>query len=535
MRYQNFNPELSAPHGAIQMIPAKSPGALARFGMTAKRWFSRNAAPAKYIDESDSVMYGAGITTVAALMGYGKKAARNRQIVYQKWAFMESDPIVSSALKLLVTSALGGHETSGDIVFIEKTADAEKNRQKGKIADEIKDSLSPLFNRIAFTCAYTGAVFGDAYARVYYGERNQGIADLYIDELVRPMLVQPFEQGSSTVGYAIYVGPRNWERLDSTRMARLKMPRTQWVPQFGVVEKSFRLMITNDDPYRQEIMPSMAGGSLLYPAEEPYDNLYASLVGLVGQRWMDAIDEQILTVNFESMTAEQQRSFYQNITQMLTRSKELAENAVTSGRPILERIRHILPVHNEKQMATLNPFNQGGRANSITIEDVLLHARLLSGALGVDLSMIGFSDQLSGGLGEGGFFRTSAQAAEAARVIRFALSEFFDSLIDLHTMARYGFVFAPEERPWKINFYGSISALEAEKQRTRADAMNAGMQLVQTLQMLKEIGASKDMVVNFLSKQMMIDEDLAKLYASVVETPPPDEGAPPPGEEEEGY
>jgi hypothetical protein len=61
----------------------------------------------------------------------------------------------------------------------------------------------------------------------------------------------------------------------------------------------------------------MAGGSLLYSAEEAYDNLAASLLGLVGQRWMDSIDEQMVAVNLESMTIEQQRRFVDSVTTML--------------------------------------------------------------------------------------------------------------------------------------------------------------------------------------------------------------------------
>ena len=40
----------------------------------------------------------------------------------------------------------------------------------------------------------------------------------------------------------------------------------------------------------------------------------------------------------------------------------------------------------------------------MSIDDIMLHAKLLAGALGVDLSMLGFADTLAGGLGEGGFF-----------------------------------------------------------------------------------------------------------------------------------
>ncbi|MDP1136682.1 hypothetical protein Q6325_28945, partial [Klebsiella pneumoniae] len=83
------------------------------------------------------------------------------------------------------------------------------------------------------------------------------------------------------------------------------------------------------------LMPAMAGGSLLYAAEEPYNNLVSSLLGLVGQRWMDSIDEQMLTVNLNDMSKAHQKKFIESITAMLKRSKEVAEDAVKGGRPIL--------------------------------------------------------------------------------------------------------------------------------------------------------------------------------------------------------
>lgn len=150
----------------------------------------------------------------------------------------------------------------------------------------------------------------------------------------------------------------------------------------------------------------------------------------------------------------------------------------------------------------------------------MLHARLTSGAIGVDLSMVGFADQLSGGLGDGGFFRTSAQAAERARILRVALAQCFNNVIDIHTMHRYGVVFKPSDRPWNINFFGSISALEAEKQRTRMDAMGVGMTLAQTMQQLKDMGATKELMESFLTTTMMLDKEQAVLYAKIVDAAP---------------
>ena len=336
--------------------------------------------------------------------------------------------------------------------------------------------------------------------------------------MVRPPLVQPFERGSRTVGYAVYVGEKNFERLDISQLGRLKMPRTQWVPQNGVLEKSLRTALTEDDIDKLPMMPSMAGGSLLYNAEESYDNLAAALMGLVGQRWMDSIDEQMVSVNLESMTVAQQEQFLKSIVAMLQRSKALAETAAKNGTPVLERIRHIIPVFNEKQVTTISSASGGtsGRNGTITTDDVILHARLLSGAIGVDLSMLGFADMLSGGLGDGGAFRASAQAAERSRVIRGALSGFFNDVVDIHTLKRYGVVFPANDRPWNINFYGSISALENEQSITKTEAANGGMLLIQAIQMFKEAGATKEMMQSLLSNHFKLDEEEAKLFADIV-------------------
>lgn len=490
-------------------------GLFSRLGIGAKKWEKEYLPESHEISPADTMLYGAGTTTVASLLASGNRQARTRQAIYDKWAQMESDPIVSSAIRLLVTSALGGHETSGDIVFIEKRPAADNDKKLGQIVEEIREDLSGILNRAAFPMAYLGSIFGDSYARIYTDD--SGVVDLYTDELVRSPLVQPFERGSRTVGFAVYTGERNFQRLDTTQLARLKMPRSQWVPQHGVFEKSLKIALSADDINELPLMPAMAGGSLIYPAEDPYEKLTASLLGLVGQRWMDSIDEQMLTVNLNDMSKDMQGRFLGSIKDMLKRSKDIAEDAAKSGRPVMERIRHVIPVFGEKQLTRIEGGSQGGRADRITIEDIMLHARLLSGAIGVDLSMIGFADQMSGGLGEGGFFRTSAQAAESARVIRVALAEAFNHIIDMHTLKRYGMVFPVSQRPWKISFYGSISALEAERQRTLNDGMGVGIGLTQAIAALRDMDVSKKVMQAFLTDVMQLDEEQAKLYSELAD------------------
>lgn len=491
-------------------------GIFSKLGIGAREWEKEHLPESTEITPTDTMLFGAGTTTVASLMASGTREARTRQAIYDKWAQMEANPIVSSAVKLLVTSALGGHETSGDIVFIEKRPMANDDPKLSDLVEEIRNDLSVMLNKAAFPMAYLASVFGDSYARIYTD--SNGVADLYTDELVRSPLVQPFERGSRTVGFAIYTGERNFQRLDAVQMARMKMPRTQWVPQHGVFEKSLRLSLGTDDVCNLPLMPSMAGGSLIYAAEEPYNDLIASLMGLVGQRWMDSIDEQMLAVNLNDMSKDMQKRFIESVKGMLQRSKDIAEQAVKGGKPVMERVRHIIPVFGEKQLTRVDGGNQPGRADKISIEDIMLHARLLSGAVGVDLSMIGFADQMAGGLGEGGFFRTSAQAAESARVIRVALAETFNHIIDIHTLKRHGVVFPASERPWKINFYGSISALESERQRTLNDGMSVGLGLAQAIAQMRDMGASRKVMRAFLTDTMQLDEDQAELYSELAES-----------------
>jgi hypothetical protein len=465
--------------------------------------------------------------TISMLLGTGKRTARNRMQIYLKWIEMVGDPIISTALRLHVTAALGGHETSGDVVFIETAPDAKGDKQKEKIAAEIAKDLAPIFNRIAYTVGFNGAGFGDAYGRVYT-EGKRGVVDVYVDELVHPSMVTSYERGNQTVGFVVASGAKATERLNIYQMARMKMPRMVYIPQVRAMEKAIRVALSEDNLHALPNMPSLIGGSFLDAAEAPYDQLSAALVGLVGQRVLDSIDESMMTVNQQGMTKEQRISFMENIKRVLKASKARAERAIQSGKPVLERVYNIIPVTDEKQLTAINGSltNGGGRgpSGSISIEDVLFHAKLLSGAIGIDLSMLGFSELLSGGLGDGGFFRTSAQAAERSRLIRVGLSDFFNHIIDIHTHAKYGIIFPADERPWHVNFYGTISALESERQKTKTEAMNTGLLLVQMLQQLRDLALDPKALTEILVKIALLDEDQVKLIVKGMPKEPPDDG-----------
>jgi len=475
-------------------------------------------------EEQDAMTDGLSIST---LLGSAKRVARNRQQLYQKWLDMIGDPIVSTSLRLHVTAALGGHETSGDVVFLEDNPALKDDKAAAKIVEELRADLTGIFNRIAYTTAFNGAGYGDAYGRVYTDGKN-GVVDVYVDEIVHPSMVTAYERGNATVGFVVASGPKFTERLGLDQMVRMKMPRMVYIPQVRAMEKAIRLALRQDNINELPILPSLFGGSFLDSAEGPYEALTTALGGLVGQRVLDSIDESMLTVNMDGMTKEQQKDYMRNIKAILSASKERAEKAVASGKPFLSRIFNILPVWGDKQLTAMNGTITGGggrgQSGTISIEDVLFHAKLLSGAIGIDLSMLGFAELLSGGLGDGGFFRTSAQAAERSRLLRVGLTEFFNSIIDIHTFHKYGVVYKPNERPWMVNFYGTISALETEKQRTKTEAMNTGAIMAQTLAQLRDLRLDDAALKEVLTKVMLLDEDQADLIVKGMAKPPPEDG-----------
>lgn len=480
--------------------------------------FGAGAEHAKDLIDRAGFDYSETLTTTA-LTGNGVVGARNRQLIYAKYQQMMADPVVSGALRLHVTAALGGHETSGDVIFIETKADMKEDAAAIKLVKQLNKDLNALFNNVAMAAAYNGAAFGDAYARLYT-KPGRGVTDMAVDEMLLPPLVIPYEQGNKTVLCLVAIGEKLREKLVMDQVARVKMPRLIYTPQPLAVEKAWRMAVAENDADKLPLMPSLVGGSFLADAESQFNNFQAALQGLVGQRVLDSIDESIITAEIGGMTQEQAQEFTTSIRQMFQKSKKVADEAVRTGRPFLGRIRHILPISSAKQLLGIQSVNSGGsgggRGGNIGIEDVLFHAKLLCGALGIDLSMLGFADLMSGGLGEGGFFRTSAQAAERSRTIRVALAEFYNHVIRVHLHHKSGIAFAPGDEPWNINFYGSISALESERVKTQLDAINAGTMLAQCFALVKDAGLDEPSMAHMFERVMKLDSEDAKMYAKAI-------------------
>lgn len=467
---------------------------------------------AQQIDPNQSAYNYDGVT-VAMLAGSGDKPVRNRVQIYEKWHRMLGHPIISTAIRSHVTQALGGHETSGDTIFMEAKSGASAAEQA--LIKEIAADLLPLFNREAHTLAFRAAGFGDGYLRIIF-QPGKGVTDLYGGEMILPPLIQPYERGNTTTGFVWTTGEKASQRLTVKQMVRCKMKRMTYVPQVRAQELAQRLSLIEDDEQKWPHMPALVGGSFLDAAEEPHDRLQTSLAGLVANRILGSIDESLVTMNMEGMTLEQQTKAVSNLARMLETSKRAAQALIDKGEFSTQRITHVMPVHGDKAITQVQAFQGSAATGTISIDDIMIQARLLAGALGMDLALLGFADQLAGGLGEGGFFRTSVQAAERSDIIRTALTECWNHIVDVHTLERYGYCFDPGKRPYQFNYFGATSALDREQQETRERSMNATAVMVQVMDQLRQMGLPEDAVALLMQTSMSLDEDYAKALAKAI-------------------
>ncbi len=469
--------------------------------------------------------FDADYVGIEMLTGSSSKPIRNRSQLYMKYQFMMQEGLISTALRNNVQMALGGHETTGETIFMEPKpgiSSADK-----KMLEELKGVVH-LLNESAHAMCYNAAGFGDSYARTYTVPKVGIVA--FEHESILPPLVQPYEELGRTVGYVVSLGDKIQSRLSHMDMVRLKMPRMGFVPQMKAIENAQKTNLDAKDLRDIIPLPSLVGGSLLQNAEEDFDNLYAALRGLVGQRINASIQEVLLALNLADTTKEQRKKIVENTSKMILAMKERAEKQVSEGIYSTSRNFNIMPTWGEKQLTQVSDIQSGATGQGLGVEDVLFHAKKLAGTLGTDISMLGFADQLSGGLGEGGFNRTSSQGAERARMLRTSYTKMANDTIDRHMMAKYGKCWSENDRPYTINFYGSIAALEAEKQISSERAMNKAAVLVQVLAQMREVGMDQKTNSYVLAKTAELDQEqadtLAKGLANAKPPVPPGMGMP---------
>ncbi len=439
------------------------------------------------------------------------------------WALMQHDPTIAAALNLHVTAALGGHESRGDVVFMTPAANIRNGGNNAKRLRELVQKeaqfLTPLFNEIAYPMARYGFAYGDSYARIY-GHKGYGLTQIMCNEYTEAPLIQAYEQGGRTVGFHVLEKDDGEQRLitklTNMQMCRMKMPRYAPVPQFRIGQFVHQRMLAENDINKLPIVPAEVGGSILYDAEEPWANVQLILQALNSQQIADSVEQGFLTIDVSGMPPEQRAKYRKGLTKMLQKHKNNIRDALQGGEAIWSKAWHVLPVWGDKQV--LNAVGDlSKRGAPLSTDALMVNVRRMCGAIGMDMALLGWAEQLAGGLGDGAAFHTSAQIGQKSIHIRTSLTKALNHAANLHFGYKYGYMFQPHEIPWKFEFYSDISAASTEALTNKQTRSNTMAMFTNSLAGLKELRLNRESNFIILSKIGGCDDEEAEILVDALD------------------
>ncbi|OTG87874.1 hypothetical protein [Acinetobacter sp. ANC 3813] len=448
---------------------------------------------------------------------------RDRKSIYTAYKVMMQDPTIHAALNLLVAAALGGHESRGEIVFINPS---DEVTGEGKRANELRNMvmkeapyLQSLLNKNVFTLCRNAIGHGDGYMRVY-PKSGVGISHVICNEQLDPPLIQAYERAGRTVGFHVLeinnMEIRKISELSTHQILRMKMQRTQPLPQFRMDNILTPQLLQEDDLDKVGVIPSPVGGSFLQAVEEPWTSWALNFTALNTQQIADSVNHQLLTLDMSGMPEDSRRVYKKGLQETIQKQQEKTRKALQGGKEIYETHYTLFPVYGEKQLLSpLGNFTQ--RTAPMSLDLVMTHLKRGIGALGLDLSLVGWMELISGGLGDGGAFHTSAQVATLSVLIRQALTETLNQFCIMHFAYKYGVIYDEKNLPFKIEFYSDISAAATEALNNKNTRANTATLTASAIQIIKDLGMCKDANMYFLDELMGIDQIKAQTIADSID------------------
>lgn len=482
---------------------------------------SANSVPHQVIDanqEAMAQMYDAVAPFSLGTNSTPENKKRTRKEIYTKWEQMLKFAPVAEGIGIHVMAALGGDTHTGQQIFITpserlrgKDLGASEKAQLKKLEARIKP-IETIVNKYITKLCSEGISFGDSYARVY-GKKGIGVTDLLSNEYTYSPQIQVFEQGSKTVAY-FALNPKNWSKvitkLNATQMVRMKLPRILNVPQFDPVEASLiSQMLEGDDPEELPILPAQVGGSFLYAIEKAYDDVILALTTMNSQQVADAVNQMFLTINMSSMPPAQREAYIRGLEGLISEHEKFVKSAMEGGEGIWNTKYHVLPTWDEKQI--LNPVGdiKGQRTSPINIETFMINVRLLMGGIGLDPSLVGWADMLSGGLGDGAAFHTSSQIMRRSMYIRQSALQLVNEIMHIDWGYCYNEQFESGELdfPWQVEFSSTQSAAVTEENTNKQTQMSTSLLKIQVVTALKESYLSEETMQYILEKDAGFNYD----------------------------
>ncbi|MGP9633768.1 portal protein [Halomonas sp. AOP43-A1-21] len=449
---------------------------------------------------------------------------------YATLRLMGKDPTIDSALKMHLSHALSSNPETGEIISI----DSVDGNDHEEIVEDLRNSFKALLNANLEKWAYGACLLGWQPLRVY-GEQGVGVTQVRHDYYTLPDFTSRFERVGNLAGFA-----SSWQQLTgherSKGILRLMAP---W-SYVEIKLPNWQLDHFNREPHRHNgdtfsidsddwkgegyIESQDYGTSLIETAFEPWTDLQEAILSLNMSRKNAANVERLIGVQTGKLNPQKAAEYLNTIGgQMQKASTAQAKQSLRKG--YVQTVwNHIIPIFSAGQ-GQLDISTVEGKPDIADIADVNFHVNRLGGAIGIEPALLGFGEQMSGGMGDGGFFRVSVMAAMKANMVRTAVEAMIQRLFDIHIAYKYGKVFTASDRPWQVRFHSLNTAIareqaeESERQVQFATSVTSLMQMIDP--MLGNVKTNE--FQNWLLTDLMkVDEEKAKRFLADVKKVAPE-------------
>ncbi|EHW2685640.1 phage portal protein [Escherichia coli] len=452
-----------------------------------------------------------GMTSAADSISLSAELPGERLQKYNILETMAKSPTISTALNIHIAHALAPSKKTGQ-AFILSPKDGSDAEAVSR-CEELTADLGAMINDGLPSWAMIMAIFGVSYVRPY-AEQGRGIIGIESSYYTLPHFVQEFYRGSQLVGFSgdYILDTHSLRRVITEPWNLVSMKNPYWTPQHKVIPVSYGTKgysLLSDQADKPLMETQNYGTSFLEYSYEPYLNLCASLAALKSTRNNAAKIDRLIALTTNTLDPVNAANYTRGVSQALKRHSDLVAQRSINANAIPTVLNHLIPVMGDgKNGITID--TQSIPADISGIEDVMFHLRQLAASLGIDATMLGWADQMSGGLGEGGWQQTAIQAALRANWIRQAAQRTIYRLLDIHLAYKYGKVYTETNRPYDVQFNSMNTAIQEEENReldARANFVAVISQIMDQIQNNPKLAGSDAFMRYLFTEQLHIDDD----------------------------
>ncbi|HCG7330456.1 portal protein [Vibrio parahaemolyticus] len=440
-----------------------------------------------------------------------KKLPSDRFMLYEIYDEMAEDSTLDAALNLHLSQALSVSNRDQRCVYLKA-----KDEKDTEYVEQLNKELMSKINAHIFNWSYPMVKYGVNYVRPYV-QQGRGITHFEMNYYTLANQICEYERSGELCGFtAEYLKVR--ENNEQVRLAEpwalipLKLPI--WRPDMKKppVNYSGQNYSLYDDAYnRHPIETQNYGTSLLHSTFESWTLLRQSIAAMGASRVNASLIDRLVTVNTAGLDTAGAAEYINLIAEQMQQDRQAVVDKSRKRGLIPTVLTTLLPMMNgDKGGLNIDTFTTD--PNISHIEDIMFHLKRMAGTLGVDPSMLGFGDLLSGGLGDGGFFRTSIQSALRANQIRSAVTAFVRRAIDIHTIYRDSKFWVDGDEPFEICFNSINTALAQEEAADKEATANYATILATVLDLIEQspIGKSETVKSHFYTSILELEPDMAK-------------------------